>query len=46
LEDFDHNEDTDGYRCPNGNVLTLNVKQAVTDGVGDGPQCLDSLNWN
>jgi transposase len=33
LEDFDYNEDTNEYRCPNGNVLILKVKQAVTDGV-------------
>ncbi len=33
LEDFGHNENTDEYRCPNGKVLILNVKQTVTDGV-------------
>jgi len=33
LEDFDCNEDTDEYRCPNGKMLTLHVKQTVKDGV-------------
>lgn len=33
LEDFNHIENTDEYRCPNGKMLTLKVKQTVKDGV-------------
>ncbi len=33
LEDFDHNENTDEYRCPNEKMLTLYSKQWINDGV-------------
>jgi len=33
LEHFHCNKDTDEYRCPNGKMLTLKVKQTVKDGV-------------
>ena len=33
LKDFQHNEKTDDYLCPNGRVLRLNAKKVVIDGV-------------
>jgi transposase len=33
LQDFQHHEETDEYLCPNGKVLSLNVKKTVVDGV-------------
>jgi len=33
LADFQHNEVSDAYLCPNGKLLRLNVKKAVMDGV-------------
>lgn len=33
LEDFQYNEATDEYICPNGNALQLQVKKTLVDGV-------------
>jgi transposase len=33
LADFQHNEDTDEYCCPNGKPLKLKAKKVITDGV-------------
>lgn len=45
LGDFDHHEEKDEYRCPNGEVFRLQVKDTITDGViyrryrNDGEGC-------
>ncbi|MFC1891082.1 IS1182 family transposase [Thermodesulfobacteriota bacterium] len=33
LADFQHNEDTDEYCCPNGKTLKLKAKKAIMDGI-------------
>jgi hypothetical protein len=42
LEDFQYNEATDRYVCPDGRVLTLQSRRVVIDGVIHGRYVADT----